>query len=144
MKITSVEISVFELPDATRIFDLVLLPGMGREQYTHRSKHDTPGEQQVMHVHTDEGIEGVCTVIYGTSGPITEATLEQLRTLVVGEDPLDREKLYHKLHTGTRWVYQQPGWEGAFDNCLWDIVGKAAGLPVSALMGESGSGYPFT
>ena len=136
MKITGVNISVFELPDATRIFDLVPLPGMGREQYIHRFKSHTPGEQQVMHVRTDDEIEGVCTVSYGTTGPITEATLEQLRTLVVGEDPVDREKLSHKLHTGTRWVYQQPGWAGAFDNCLWDIVGKAAGLPVYAVIGR--------
>jgi L-alanine-DL-glutamate epimerase-like enolase superfamily enzyme len=89
-----------------------------------------------MHVRTDEGIEGVCTVMYGTLGPITDSMLEQLRTLVIGEDPLDREKLYQKLHTGTRWVYHQPGWAGAFDNCLWDIVGKAANLPVYAILGR--------
>ena len=40
------------------------------------------------------------------------------------------------LHKGTRWVYQNPGWFGEFDNCLWDIAGKAAGLPVYALIGK--------
>ena len=82
---------------------------------------------------TDEGIEGVCTV---TASSITRDTLEQLRHLVVGENPLDREKLYQKLYTGTRWVYHQPGWAGTFDNCLWDITGKVANLPVYALIGR--------
>ena len=40
------------------------------------------------------------------------------------------------FHQGTRWVYQKPGWFGDFDNCLWDIAGKAAGLPVHALTGR--------
>ena len=40
------------------------------------------------------------------------------------------------LHKGTRWVYQEPGWFGEFDNCLWDIAGIAAGLPVHALIGR--------
>tara|TARA_Y100001968_G_scaffold285153_1_gene284910 strand:+ start:200 stop:328 length:129 start_codon:yes stop_codon:yes gene_type:complete len=42
---------------------------------------------------------------------------------VLGEDPLQREKLYQLLHKGTRWCYQKPGWFGDFDNCLWDILG---------------------
>ena len=40
------------------------------------------------------------------------------------------------LHKGTRWVYLPPGWFGDFDNCLWDIAGKAAGLPVHAIIGK--------
>ena len=58
------------------------------------------------------------------------------------EDPLDREKLYQMLHKGTRWVYQPPGWFGDFDNCLWDIAGKAAGLPVYALVGRVREQFP--
>ena len=88
-----------------------------------------------MHVMTDEGVEGLCDVPSYTA-PMSGGTLEQLRRLVVGEDPLYRELLYQKLHTGTRWVYFHPGWAGTFDNCLWDIVGKAAGLPVHAIMGR--------
>ena len=50
--------------------------------------------------------------------------------------PLRREELYQKLHHGTRWVYQTPGWFGNFDNCLWDIAGKVAGLPGPACWGR--------
>ena len=43
---------------------------------------------------------------------------------------------------GTRWVYQPPGWFGDFDNCLWDIASKAAGLPVYALVGRVREQFP--
>jgi L-alanine-DL-glutamate epimerase-like enolase superfamily enzyme len=46
------------------------------------------------------------------------------------------------FHKGTRWVYQKPGWFGDFDNCLWDIAGKAAGLPVHALIGRVRDRFP--
>jgi L-alanine-DL-glutamate epimerase-like enolase superfamily enzyme len=68
--------------------------------------------------------------------------LELLKTQVVGADPLQREALYQRLHHGTRWVYQTPGWFGAFDNCLWDIAGKVAGLPVCHLLGQVREAIP--
>jgi L-alanine-DL-glutamate epimerase-like enolase superfamily enzyme len=46
------------------------------------------------------------------------------------------------LHKGTRWVYQQAGWFGDFDNCLWDILGKVAGLPVYDLIGRVRQRFP--
>ena len=46
------------------------------------------------------------------------------------------------LHKGTRWVYQRPGWFGDFDNCLWDILGKVAGLPVCDLIGKVRERFP--
>jgi L-alanine-DL-glutamate epimerase-like enolase superfamily enzyme len=55
----------------------------------------------------------------------------------VGEDPLAREQLYSKLNYATRFIYTDPGWFGGFDNCLWDIAGKVAGLPVARLIGGS-------
>ena len=136
MKITDVKLSVFEVEGGDRIFDVVQLEGMGRDRWVHDSVARRPGVLQVMHMTTDEGIEGVCELPVAASGPMAPRTLEQLRHLVVGEDPLDREMLYQKLHTGARWVYHQPGWAGTLDNCLWDIVGKAAGLPVYAIIGR--------
>jgi L-alanine-DL-glutamate epimerase-like enolase superfamily enzyme len=90
-----------------------------------------------MHVETDEGVEGICTTESDGTARFAREDAEQLRRLVVGEDPLDRERLYQKLHTGTRWIYRVPGWSGAFDNCLWDITGKVAGLPVCRLIGRT-------
>ncbi len=137
MKITGVKLSVLQAPAfANRLFDLEPIPGMRRTRYIHRVASQSPGYQQVMHVLTDEGVEGVCTVAPIGSEGMGRETLEQLRHLVVGEDALDRERLYQKLHTGTRWIYREPGWAGAFDNCLWDIAGKVANLPVYALLGR--------
>ena len=137
MKITNVRITNLEMPDGHRLFDLEMMPGMRRDRYVHGVASTGSGLQQVMHVETDQGIAGVCTVLPGTDGPVRADTLEQLKHLVVGEDPLNREMLYQKLHTGTRWLYHEPGWGGTFDNCLWDIVGKAADLPLYAILGRA-------
>ena len=89
-----------------------------------------------MHVSTDEGIEGMCTVGDVRYTALAVDDLEQLRLLVIGEDPFDRERLYARLRRATRHMFTGLGWFGAFDNCLWDIAGKAAGLPVSVLVGR--------
>jgi len=135
MRITDVKVSVFEIERGQRIFDLVLLPGMGRDRWVHDNATHQQGHLQVMQVTTDEGVEGLCEVP-PFPGPMSEQSLKQLRHLVVGENPLDRERLYQKLHAGTRWVYYHQGWAGTFDNCLWDIVGKAAELPLHAIIGR--------
>ena len=136
MKITNVAVHLVQAPGVRRLFDLVLLPGMRRDRWKHELASIEPDVMPVMRVETDEGIVGVCTAEAGSSGDLTSASLEQLHHLVVGKDPLDRERLYQMLHTGSRWVYQPPGWLGSFDNCLWDILGKSAGLPVYSLIGR--------
>jgi L-rhamnonate dehydratase len=61
-----------------------------------------------------------------------------LRSLLVGEDPFDVERLWHKMYLGS--VYY--GRRGAamqvisgIDIALWDIVGKKIGEPVYKLLG---------
>ena len=80
----------------------------------------------VMHVLTDDGLEGMCTVGDVRYRVMTERELAQLRELVIGEDASERERLDAKLHRASRFAFTRPGWAGAFDNCLWDIAGKAA------------------
>ncbi|MBI4219202.1 MAG: hypothetical protein HY682_03585 [Chloroflexi bacterium] len=157
MKITGLKVTVLELPSPRRMFDLVLLPNMRRERWLHAatprprarppsqgsaSAGSEPAHQFVMHVETDQAIEGVCTAESDGTARLQREDVEQLRRLVIGEDPFDRERLYQKLHTSTRWIYRNPGWEGAFDNCLWDIAGKAAGLPVFKLLGRMRDAVP--
>ena len=83
---------------------------------------------------TDEGIWSQVMTQYNT-----EEEVELLRSKVVGQDPLERERLFQLLN-GTRHV--RKGWEGPFDNCLWDIGGKVAGLPVHALIGKVRDRFP--
>ncbi len=116
---------------------LVEVPGLRRTQYTHAGiRREHPARQSFLEVCTDEGIWGRCTT---TMSP---AQAQILRDNVLGEDPLHRERLYQKLHKGSRWVYQPPGWFGDFDNCLWDIAGKTANLPVYALVGRVRERFP--
>lgn len=151
MKITNVRLSVLETDQPVRQFELIKLPGQQRERWLHAPPSRSgikPGSgtrrqhEFVLHVDTDEGITGHCTAISDGVASLTRHDVDQLRGLVVGEDPLYREHLYQKLHQGTRWVYRVPGWSGAFDNCLWDIAGKAADLPVWALIGRVRDSLP--
>ena len=101
-----------------------------------RGVGQTTEQVHVLHVKTDEGIEGVCTVGDARYTTMRSEDLEQLRLLVVGEDPLERERLYQKLQAATRGMFTRPGWFGAFDNCLWDIAGKTTVQPVHGLLGR--------
>lgn len=134
MRITDVTMTVVELPSRASRLEIIPVPDPRRLRYTHRRHRvDEPTRERFLRVRTDDGIEGVCTCGHPE---VTPAILELLRLNVVGTDPLHREALYQKLHRGTRWVYQTPGWFGSFDNCLWDIAGKAAGMPVCRLLGQ--------
>lgn len=142
MRITKIELSVFELPSNTAHFDLAEKTlGMSRRWVQERHEPQQ-SEVHVLHVQTDEGIEGVCTVGDARYTTMTNHDLAMLRRLAVGEDALDRERLFDKLHTATRTMFAKPGWFGAFDNCLWDIAGKAANLPVVALLGRARASCP--
>ena len=137
MKITAVKLYVLENPEGHgRVNILEQVPNLRRIQYRHRGEPGGPARQAFIEVQTDAGISGRCTT---TMGP-GEAAI--LRNHVIGEDPLDRERLYQMFHKGTRWVYSRPGWYGDFDNCLWDIAGKAAGIPVYALVGRVRERFP--
>ena len=134
MRITDLKVTVVELSGTGRRLEIIPTGSPRRLRYTHRAlPATTPNRELFLRVLTDEGVEGVCTC---SSPELTPATLDVLRTQVVGADPLRREEIYQRLHRGTRWVYQTPGWFGNFDNCLWDIAGKVAGLPVCRLLGQ--------
>lgn len=138
MKITDVKLYVLENPQQKgRALKLVQVPNLLRIQYTHQpTANARPAQQNFIEVQTDEGVSGRCTTT------MTPTQVEILRNQVLGENPLHREHLYQKLHKGTRWVYQTYGWFGDFDNCLWDIAGKLANLPIYALIGRVRERFP--
>jgi L-alanine-DL-glutamate epimerase-like enolase superfamily enzyme len=139
MKIAVVRLYVLEAPEQRmgHALKLVPVPNLRRIQYTHtRLPTGQSLRQNFIEVVTDEGIIGRCTTF------MLPHQIELLRNQVLGEDVRDRERLYQLLHKGTRWLYQPPGWFGDFDNCLWDILGKAAGLPVYALIGKVRDRFP--
>ena len=138
MKIKEVKLYVLEDPKRKgNAHKLVQVQGLSRTQYTHKSQPSAqPVRQNFIEVVTDTGLTGRCTTA------MLPNQIEVLRNQVIGEDPLHRERLYQKLYKGTRWVYQTPGWFGDFDNCLWDITGKAAGLPVYSVAGRARDRFP--
>lgn len=134
MRITDLKVIVVELSDRARQLQIIPTGSGRRLRYSHHAiPSPNPSHEMFLKVSTDQGIDGVCTC---SSPEMTPAVLDVLRTQVIGSDPLRREEIYQRLHRGTRWVYQTPGWFGNFDNCLWDIAGKVTGLPVCHLLGQ--------
>jgi L-alanine-DL-glutamate epimerase-like enolase superfamily enzyme len=142
VRIESIRLSVFERPGNTSLFDLVEAERGAARRWLHRASRRADEEVHVLHVLTDEGVEGICTVGDARYTRMDRRDLEQLRILAVGENPLDRERLQRKLSAATRGMFARPGWFGALDNCLWDIAGKVAGLPVYALIGRARESCP--
>ena len=59
--------------------------------------------------------------------------IHYLKPLVMGQDPLDREKLWQAMWARNRATTIRA--IGAMDVALWDIGGRAAGLPIAKLLG---------
>jgi L-alanine-DL-glutamate epimerase-like enolase superfamily enzyme len=92
----------------------------------------------LLHIHTDAGLVGN-SMAYGSHGD-GAALADQLHAIycreLVGEDPLDTEKLWQKLWRKQRHLYnQRDALLGVVDVALWDLKGKAAGLPIARLLG---------
>src|SRR5574340_1422003 len=95
----------------------------------------------VAQIGTDEGLQGLgYSLVFGGGG--AEAVLAylhaRLKPLLLGEDALQVERLWEKMYRGDRGV-RRVGIAGmalsALDIGLWDLVGKAAGLPLYKLWG---------
>ena len=86
----------------------------------------------VVTVETDAGITGI-----GEGG--ARDTLEQCAGTLIGKNPFRIEAIWQEMYIA--WFYP-PGREkthaqGALDMALWDIKGKALGLPLHELLGGS-------
>lgn len=100
----------------------------------------------VVHIDTDAGHRGLGFASSLQGGRALKAVLDDdLAPLLVGEDPLDHERLATKAY----WRLQSIGRRGlvaqaysAIDLALWDIKGKAAGLPLYKLLGGARESAP--
>jgi L-alanine-DL-glutamate epimerase-like enolase superfamily enzyme len=82
---------------------------------------------------TDQGVSGWSHV---DRGPIVLDLLRRrLREVLVGRDPMDKERLWHEVWEIDR-IEELPIYVlGAVDIALWDLCGKVAGVPVRKLLG---------
>lgn len=89
-------------------------------------------------IYTDEGIIGLgeasCTPRWSGEDQVTAAHFIQslLAPQLEGENPEDIERLTAKLH---RALAGNPFTKAALEMALWDILGKAVGLPLYRLLG---------
>lgn len=87
----------------------------------------------LLQIGTDEGVEGFSFSSHGKI--MAELVKEVFRPVILGEDPLMRERIWKKLWDIDR-IQQFPIYaQGPIDIALWDIAGKAAGLPLYKLLG---------
>jgi galactonate dehydratase len=84
-------------------------------------------------LHTDEGLVGLGE---GTGGLATQPNvgdIEELRPLVIGEDPTQPEALWLKL-IKARYHHRSTG-IAAVEQACWDILARSLGVPVWRLFG---------
>lgn len=93
-------------------------------------------------IHTDEGITGMgeAALAYGTASEAAGPMIRKLgERFLLGHDPHDTETLWEQMLRQSFWA--QGGGPvvfaamSALDAALWDIKGRAAGLPVHRLLG---------
>jgi L-rhamnonate dehydratase len=127
MKITDVEAIYLRLPDLDA------------------ARCDGTQDTLVIRIHTDEGIIGVGEVDSSplvakaiVDAPPSHSIAAGLRSLLIGENPIEIERLWDKMYKGTIYfgrtgpaIHAMSG----VDIALWDIFGKAMNRSVSELLG---------
>jgi L-rhamnonate dehydratase len=99
----------------------------------------------LVRVRTDDGLEGVGEA--DSSPEVVKAIIDApfshniacgLRQLLVGENPLDHERLWQKMYRRTMYFGRTAVGitaMSAVDMALWDLKGKAFGQPIHRLLG---------
>jgi L-alanine-DL-glutamate epimerase-like enolase superfamily enzyme len=126
MKITRVEPIHLRLPDVTE-------------------RCDGSQETLIVRVHTDAGLTGVGEVDSSAlvaraaiEAPVSHKICRGLAACVVGQDPVEIDRLVHRMYDGSIFYGRQGAAIQAMSGieiALWDIFGKAVGRPVYQLLG---------
>ena len=126
MKITKVTSHVLR-------YDLPEELGSSQQCYSSRTAH-------LVEIQTDEGITGwgECfgpgNVAIANKGIVEKV----IQPMILGDDPLDRDVIWHKVYNLLR-DHGQKGMSmqalSGVDIALWDVAGKVAGLPLHKLIG---------
>ncbi|HEX4054221.1 MAG TPA: mandelate racemase/muconate lactonizing enzyme family protein [Tepidisphaeraceae bacterium] len=99
----------------------------------------------VIVINTDERISGIGETDTNpwvaracVNSPGTHCMGLGLREMLIGEDPLQTERIWQKLYSGSKMTGRRGALicaMGAIDMALWDIKGKALDQPVYQLLG---------
>ena len=134
MKITDVTTTILSDPDPRPLQDSTV------PKLWHGGATDI-----FVHIHTDEGVEGL-----GVSQPrppyaIREIIDRELKPLLIGQDPFDIEKIWNDMFWGMRNYFRKGvavQAAAAIDVGLWDLKAKALGLPLYRLLGARYESVP--
>ena len=86
----------------------------------------------LLRIGTDEGIEGCCL---GLDENTARHIQSAYRDYLIGQDPFDRQRIWEELSRRDRFQYLPQPVRGHVDVAIWDLLGKATGLPVYRLIG---------
>jgi L-alanine-DL-glutamate epimerase-like enolase superfamily enzyme len=110
-----------------------------------KAQCDSGQDALIVRVSTDAGITGIGEVDSAPlaakaviEGPFSHTISTGLKHVLIGQDPFETERLWHEMYQRT--IYSGRRGIGlhamsGIDLALWDIKGKALGLPVWKLLG---------
>lgn len=131
MKITDVSTTLLHYPDVPGYQDATMA-------------EPVPGRSSIFtHIQTDEGLEGLGV---GQASPGVRDVIDSaLRHILIGQDPMNIEKLWSDMF----WAVRGYGRRGlaflavsAVDIGLWDLKAKALGMPLYKLLGPYREAVP--
>jgi L-alanine-DL-glutamate epimerase-like enolase superfamily enzyme len=130
MKITDVSLTLFEWRD------------IPPTTYGQMSRAAGTSQLGLLSIDTDAGVRGHAFLGSAMRGAHLDgqSLIQFLKPLVLGQDPLDRERLYQAMWAKNRQTTLRA--IGAVDVALWDVAGKAAGLPIHRLLGSYRTSAP--
>ncbi|MGH1553228.1 mandelate racemase/muconate lactonizing enzyme family protein [Streptomyces sp. L7] len=123
MKVTAVEAVPFTIPY--------------RKPLKFASGEAHTADHVLVRVHTDEGLTGTAEApprpyTYGETQESIVAVIDKIfAPQLLGLSALEREAVHARLDR----TVGNPAAKAAIDMALWDILGQAAGMPVSGLLG---------
>ncbi|MEV0408819.1 enolase C-terminal domain-like protein [Actinoallomurus sp. NPDC050550] len=129
MRITDVTLELVDLPAQPPFRWRTGLPGS-----------EGPVTGGILRIHTDTGMTGEAHTRRGLI--VADLIERRIRQDLLGHDPLWRELLWQRMWELDR-IEEFPIYAlGLVDIALWDLAGKAAGLPVHRLLGTYRDAIP--
>jgi L-alanine-DL-glutamate epimerase-like enolase superfamily enzyme len=136
LKITGIETDVLRMPPGRKYFDAI-------------HEFGTEGGGVVLRIKTDAGVTGWAYSSFGMigGGPrALEAILQnEVKPVLIGKDPAFPKRIRADLWKALEYAGVQGITQfaiAATDIAIWDIIGKAAGLPVYQMIGAYADRMP--
>lgn len=132
MKITDITVTIFSWD------------GIPPTQYGgHSGKFSGSSDLGLVTISTDQGVAGHAFLGSAMKPGSNDAhiIIKTIKPMLIGENPLDRERHFQKLWSRLRSSNQLRAL-GAVDVALWDLAGKIAGMPIHQLIGSFRTSLP--